>query len=234
MSFRYLVVLASAALLVGCGVEQTAGPVQYDSKSIDAQGAEAVHVALKMGAGELRVNDGATAFARADFAFNVPSWKPVVSYTKSGDRGNLTIEQPKSGNARFGNTKYTWELQLNNKIPLDLEVHFGAGQARLDLGSLDLRGVEVHMGVGQVDLDLRGKLKHSYNVTLNGGVGQATVRLPSDAGVYAEASGGIGTIKVSGLQKRGDHWESESYETAANRMRIQAHGGIGEIRIVAD
>lgn len=234
MSARLLLVLTGAFALASCRIEHDAGPVQYDSKTVEAQGAESAHVALHMGAGELRVTDGAQQLARADFSYTIPSSKPEVHYDKAGTRGNLVIEQPKSTTASFGNNKYRWDLQLSNKLPMDLEVHFGAGQARLDLGSLDLRGLEIHMGVGQVDLDLRGKLKHSYNVTINGGVGQATVRVPSDAGVYAEAHGGIGSINIHGLRDVGGHWESESYSRAENKLRIEAHGGIGEIKIVAD
>src|SRR5713226_6362288 len=229
MSARHLLLIPGALLLTSCNVEHASGPVQYDSRTIEAEGAESVHVALHMGAGDLRITDGAQQLARADFSYNVPSWKPEVRYTTSGKRGNLLIEQPKSGRAHVGNTRYQWELQLSNKIPVELEIHFGAGKARLDLGSLQLRGIELHMGVGEIDLDLRGPVKHSYNVMLNGGVGQATVRVPADAGVYAEAHGGIGSIEVRGLQKRGDHWESESYERAQNKIRLEAHGGIGEI-----
>jgi hypothetical protein len=234
MSARYLSVMSGVVLLASCNFEHHAGPTKYESVTLDAEGAESVHVALRMGAGEMRVNDGAQKLARADFSYNVPEWKPEVRYTKAGDKGTLTIEQPKQSNVKFGNTRYNWELQLSNKIPIDLEIHFGAGQAKLDLGSLDLRGVDIDMGVGEVELDLRGTLKHSYNVNIKGGVGQATVRVPSDAGVYAEAHGGIGSINVKGLNKMGDHWESDSYTRAANKLRIEAHGGIGEIRIVAD
>jgi len=234
MTAHYLLALPAALLLTSCSVEHNAGPVQYDSQTVEAKGAESAHVALHMGAGELRVTDGATSLARADFSFNVPEWKPLVSYTATGGKGNLTIEQPKTSSMRVGNTRYTWDVQLSNKLPIDLEVHFGAGQAKLDVGSLDLRGVEVHMGVGEMDLDLRGALKHGYNVNLHGGVGQANVRVPSDAGVYAEASGGIGSISVRGLHKIGDHWESESYANAEKKIRIEAHGGIGEIKIIAD
>jgi N-terminal domain of toast_rack, DUF2154 len=234
MSPRHLLLLPCPLLLASCMIQHNAGPMQYSSKTVDAEGAKTVHVAMHMGAGELRVSDGAASLVRADFAYNVPEWAPNVRYVKNGDEGELTIEQPKSGDTRFGNTHYTWDVQLSNKIPMEVEVHFGAGKAKLDLGSLDLRGVEVHMGVGEVDLDLRGRLKHSYNVTLNGGVGQATVRVPSDAAVYAEAHGGIGSINVKGLRKTGDHWETESWATAENKLRIEAHGGIGEIKILAD
>lgn len=234
MTGRYLLTLPGALLLAACNIQHNAGPVQYESQTLDAQGAESVHVALHMGAGQLKVTDGAQQLARADFSYNVPAWKPEVRYTKGGNRGTLTIQQPKDTGASFGNTRYNWDLQLNNKIPMDLEIHFGAGEARLDVGSLDLRGVEIHMGVGQVDLDLRGRPKKSYDVRINGGVGQATVRVPSDAGVYAEAHGGIGSITVRGLQKVGDHWESEGYLRADNKIRVEAHGGIGEIKILAD
>ncbi len=234
MSARYLLTLPGALLLASCTIDHNLGPLQYDSKTIDAQGAETVHVALHMGAGDLHVTDGSQQLARADFAYNVPSWKPDVRYTVSAGRGSLTIEQPKGSSNQIGNTRYTWDLQLSNKIPMDLEVHFGAGQARLDVGSLDLRGVEVHMGVGEIDLDLRGAVKHSYNVAIHGGIGQATVRVPSDAGIYAEASGGIGSINVRGLRKYSDHWESETYSQSDKKIRIEAHGGIGEIKIVAD
>jgi hypothetical protein len=83
-------------------------------------------------------------------------------------------------------------------------------------------------------MDLRGPVKHSYNVTIHGGVGQATVRLPLEAAVYAEAHGGIGSINVRGLQKHGDYWTSESWENSQNRIRVEVHGGIGEIRLIAD
>jgi N-terminal domain of toast_rack, DUF2154 len=234
MNARYLTLIPAAVLLSSCGVDHPAGPDQYDSKLIDAEGATSAHVELHMGAGDLRISDGAQQLARADFTYNVPSWKPEVTYTKSGGRGDLRIEQPKGGATRIGNTHYRWELQLSNKIPLDLAVHFGAGEARLDLGSLQLRGVELHMGVGKIEMDLRGKPKQSYEVNINGGVGEAVVHVSSDAAVYAEAHGGIGSINVHGLRKVGDHWESESYPTAENKIKIEAHGGIGEIRISAD
>src|SRR5262249_32008376 len=136
MSARFLLLIPSSLLFTSCVVEHSAGPVQYDSKTVDAEGAQSVHAAFHMVAGDLRISDGAQQLARADFTYNVPSWKPEVKYNKIGERGTLTIRQPEGSNVHIGNTRYRWEVQLNNKIPTDLEIHFGAGQARLDLGSL--------------------------------------------------------------------------------------------------
>ena len=235
MKARYLPLLPALLALNGCVIDGSRrGPVQYSTESVEMDDSEVVRVELKMGAGDLRMTDGGAKLMRADFAYDVPYWKPEVRYHSSGKQGFLTIEQPARSNTRFGNTKYRWDLQLNKKVPVDLTLHFGAGQARLDLGSLDLRGLEVHMGVGQLDVDLRGVPKHSYSVGIHGGIGQATVHVSADAGIYAEAHGGIGSIQVHGLQHEDGHWVSPVYDRAENKIRMEIQGGIGEVKVIAD
>ena len=237
MNTTYLLPVAALLSLTGCVLDNNSrtGPVEYSSENVELDNAEQVHVELNMGAGDLRLTDGAQMLVRADFSYNIPSWKPEVRYTHEGNRGSLFIEQPgKNHTTTLGKTQYRWDLQLSNKVPVDLAVRFGAGQARLDLGSLQLRGVELNMGVGKLEMDLRGKVKHSYRVSIHGGIGEATVRLPADAGIYAEAHGGIGSIQVRGLHHEGGHWESESYERAENKIRVDVEGGIGAIHLIAD
>ncbi len=236
MKARYLPLVPALLTLSGCGIDvgRNGSAVQYSSESVEMDNSEVVRLVLKMGAGDLRITDGGAKLMRGDFAYSVPSWKPQVRYNRSGKQASLTIEQPDTHHTRIGNTKYSWDLQLNKKAPMELALHFGAGQARLDLGSLDLRGVEVDMGVGQLDMDLRGAPKHSYNVAIHGGIGEATVRLSADAGVYAEAHGGIGSISVRGLQQEEGHWVSPTYQSAANKIHIEIQGGIGQVNVIAD
>jgi len=236
MQATYLLLVPALLALTGCVTDaHHTVPVQYSSENVEMDDSETVRVDLHMGAGDLRVTDGATKLLRADFAYSVPSWKPEVRFSRSGKEGKLTIEQPgKNHTTTIGNMKYSWDLQLNKKVPVDLSVNFGAGQARLDLGSLMLRGLEVSMGVGQLDVDLRGVPRQSYNVAIHGGIGEATVRVSADAGVYAEAHGGIGGIKVRGLHEENGHWVSPSYESAEKKIRMEIHGGIGQINVIAD
>ena len=144
--------------LTGCVIDldSRTGPEQHETQSVDLDKAEMVRVEIKLGAGELEVDGGASKLMDADFTYNVPSWKPAVKYTSSGFRGTLRIEQP--GNSHGGShVKYDWNVRLNDKVPMDISAEFGAGKARMNLGSLDLRSVHVEMGVGEVQLDLRGR-----------------------------------------------------------------------------
>jgi len=226
--------LACAALsLSGCVIgNYSTGPLQYDSFHVDRDRAELVNVHLNMGAGKLQAGSGTEKLLQAYFTYNVPAWKPVVHY----DKGSLTIDQ---GNARHvnltpGNIKYDWDLRFNRDTAFAFSISFGAGEAQLDLGSLNLRSVHIEMGVGSLNLDLRGRPQHDYDVQIQGGVGEAIVRLPSAAGVSVNANGGIGEIKTRGLTKQNDHWENEAFPTAKTKVHVDVQGGIGSITLIGD
>lgn len=224
---------ASVVLLTGC-IELShtpAGPLRDEPVSIELGGADRADVELDMGAGQLTVRGGAQKLMEGTFEYNVPDWKPRVQTSTNGAHATVTIKEPE--HVRLGgNQQYAWNLSLNNKVLYDLALNCGAGEARLHLGDLDLRSVNVHIGVGQVDLDLEGHPTRDYEVNISGGVGQATVRLPHDVGVRAEAHGGIGSINVTGLERHGDHYENSQYDNAKVNVRLKVDGGIGEIRII--
>jgi hypothetical protein len=231
---RTALVAAATAALTGCVANiDVGGPVQHVQQSIELDKSEMARVEIKMGAGELRVDGGSPKLMDANFDYNVSSSKPVVRYTASSFRGELTIEQP-SGFHGGTNSTYNWNLRFNDKLPLDVVTHLGAGEAHMNLGTMNLRSVEVHMGVGQVELDLRGKPARDYNVEIHGGIGQAIVHLPSTVGIVANASGGIGDIEVHGLEKHNGRWTNPAYEHSPVTIHLDVKGGIGNITLTAD
>jgi hypothetical protein len=229
MFVRCLPFLAPMVCLTGCVVE-SAGPMSHDFRVIEKDSVDQVRVTLNMGAGNLRVGSGTDKLMRADFDYNVPSWKPEVRYST----GNLTISQPNSHGTHFGNTKYEWDVRLNRDLPVNMNVHFGAGEARLDLGSLALRHVQVDMGVGTIQMDLRGQPKHDYDVAIHGGVGEATVRVPSDVAVVAEAHGGIGDITARGMHKEDSRYYNDAYGKAKVTIHLDVQGGVGSIHLISE
>ena len=217
--------------LAGCEVSAP-GPVAHESQFIARDDSSQVHVTLDIGAGNLRVRSGADKLLRADFAYNVPSWKPEVRYTSTAGDGDLSIRQPESGQAHFGHAENRWDLTLNREVPLEVRLHFGAGEARLDLGDLSLRGVDVEMGVGKLDMDLRGNPQRSYEVRIRGGVGEATVRLPSAVGISADIRGGIGEIHASGFHRNGSRYFNDAFANAKTTIHLEVQGGVGEIHLI--
>src|SRR5579859_6571800 len=223
------------ALLGGCGREfGPPGPEHSETQNIELDNSDEVRAEVNMGAGELRIRGGASKLLEARFRYSGLRMRPEVSYRAAGGSGHLVVEEPHG--LHSAPRRNRWDLAFNSNKPLDLELNCGAGQSHLDLGDLSLRRVSVDMGVGELRMDLRGTPKSNYSVSINGGVGQATVYLPggSDVGVEAEAEGGIGGISTSGLQKRDGRYVNDAFGHAKTTVRVDIHGGIGQIRLIAD
>jgi len=227
-------VVAAAVFLGGCSVRYTAtGPMEHDTKVIETGNFEMARIELQMGAGELHMQGGSPKLVEANFDYNVPAWKPVVESNTSSFRAEVRIRQPpNTGNV--GNTKYKWDVRLNDAVPLNIVTHLGAGEAEMNLGSVDLQNLEVHMGVGELRLDLRGTPKRDETIEVHGGVGEATIRLPKDVGITATAKGGIGDISVSGLEQRDGRWVNQAYDRSPTRIHLDVRGGIGNINVIAE
>jgi hypothetical protein len=108
----------------------------------------------------------------------------------------------------------------------------GAGETRVDVGgSQALRRLNIYTGAGEVELDLAGRWEHDLDASIKGGVGEITVRLPSNVGVRVDASKGIGSIKAHGFTKEGGDYVNDAYGRSGVTLSIDIDAGIGEIRL---
>jgi uncharacterized protein DUF2154 len=236
-SMVLLVAAMAVALLAGaCGTQgggtQQVGEMQRESQSIQAGNAQSVRANLKMGAGELNLTGGADQLMEADFAYNVADWKPKVNYDVNGDTGELRVRQGSGGGVNLGgDARNEWDIRFNDEVPTNLSVQMGAGESDLDLDDLTLRGLDLEMGAGRTTIDLTGDYDQDLVASIQGGVGQATVQLPSEVGVWVEAQGGLGEINAEGLQKEGEAYVNDSYGDSEVTLDVDIQGGVGQINL---
>jgi hypothetical protein len=234
----YLLTLLIAVVLGGaCGMQpggtpQEVGKLQRESKSVDPKDAQSTRTQLKMGAGELNLTGGADQLMEADFSYNVSDWKPKVSYDVSADEGELVVKQGGAGGSSLsGETRNEWEIRLNDEVPTDLVVQMGAGESDLDLDSLSLTGLKLQMGAGKTTVDLTGDYAKDFDASIQGGVGEATILLPSEVGVKAKAEGGLGKINAEGLKRVGDSYVNDAYGESDVNLSVEVQGGVGQINL---
>jgi hypothetical protein len=231
------VLLVAAAVLLGSCGTQRVGEMQRESRMVDLENAQSVDAELRMGAGELNVSGGADALIEADFSYNVSDWKPEVDYEVSGDTGELIVEQGSGeGILAGGDARNEWEVRFNDEVPIDLSVQMGAGESDLDLDSLTLTGLDLEMGAGKTTVDLTGDYSQDLDAIIQGGVGEATVLLPSEVGVRVRAEGGLGKINAQGLQREGnayvnDAYVNDAYGNSDVALEVDVQGGVGQINL---
>lgn len=222
-------------LLMGCINRVAVGPTQTDSQSVELGGVDSVRVGIQMGIGQLDVEGGAENLMDAEFNYNIESWRPEVVYEQRGNIGELQIAQPDAdiNGIPDDDIDYRWEIALQNNVPLDMDVDLGVGESDLNLGDLYLQNLVVDTGVGEATIDLTGTVRESYDVQINGGVGETTVYLPEDVGLRVEADTGIGSLVINGLQRDGDSdvYTNEAYGEADVNITLEISGGIGDITV---
>ena len=233
-----IAMMAATALLAGAcgtqdgGTQQQVGKMQRESQAVDLKNAKAARTQLKMGAGELTITGGADQLVEGEFSYNVSDWKPKVSYDVSGEEGELMVKQGSGEDVRLGaDARNEWDICLNDEVPTDLVVQMGAGESDLDLDSLDLMGVDFQMGAGKTTVDLTGDYAQSFDASIQGGVGEATVLLPSEVGVKAKAEGGLGKINAKGLKRDGNSYVNDAYGESDVNLSVDVQGGIGAINL---
>jgi len=229
---RLGVLLVGVAVFLGACGAQGVDELQRESRAVDLENAQTVGAELRMGAGELNVTGGADALMEGDFAYNVADWKPEVNYEASGDTGELSVEQGSGeGVSLGGDVRNEWDLRFNDEVPIDLSVDMGAGESDLDLDSLDLTGLNLAMGAGETTVDLTGDYERDLAAAIEGGVGEATVRLPSQVGVRVNAEGGLGRINAEGLRREGEAYVNDAYGGSDVNLEVEVQGGVGEINL---
>jgi N-terminal domain of toast_rack, DUF2154 len=232
-----IVMMSATAVLAGaCGTQrggsQQVGKMQRESQSVSLENAQSARAELKMGAGELNITGGADQLMEGEFSYNVSEWKPKVSYDVSDQKGEIVVKQGGTEGVHLdADGRNEWDIRLNDEVPTDLVVKMGAGESDLDLDSLALTGLDLQMGAGKTTVDLTGDYAQNFDASIQGGVGEATVMLPSEVGVKAKAEGGLGTINAKGLKKVGNSYVNDAYGESDVTLKVDVQGGVGEINL---
>jgi hypothetical protein len=145
--------------------------------------------------------------------------------------GRLDLTQD-SGSKFTIQSDNTWNLRVNDSIPLNLKVDMGAGRGQFRFAMVDLTRLELNIGAGQALVDLSGERAKDLEAEVQGGVGEAIIHLPKNVGVVATVHGALGSIETHGLKKDDSgNYVNEAYGKAPATIHLTVNGGIGHIKL---
>ncbi|MEP7291887.1 MAG: hypothetical protein ABI835_08885 [Chloroflexota bacterium] len=128
-----------------------------------------------------------------------------------------------------------WDVVLTPTIPLNLEVHSGAGRSNFDLSALKLTGLHVASGAGELVAKFPAG---EYEAKISGGVGRSAIQIPADAFVNLNLSSGAGEVNLdiaegAALVARisGGVGACNVRVPAGAAVRLEARTGIGSINV---
>ncbi len=210
--------------------------LESESVTIDLEGASEGRISLHHGAGELRVAAGTseTELLSGTFDGGIDQ-----SSKRVADRLEAKIKVSSQGFPFAfapwiwgpGN-RIRWDLAINPSVPLSLEVHSGANDARLDLSETNVTNLEIHTGASATEVHLPAQVEHT-RVKVEAGAASVKLIVPEGVAARIDVSGGLIGVDVDQMRfpKQGKVYCSPEFESAPYRVEIKVEAGVGSISV---
>ena len=156
---------------------------------------DALRVTVEYGAGRMFVAPGdASALYKATLRYDANSFRPVTHYEDRHLRVGVEGGSIKGRNMKTGRL----DLALSPRVPLDLDLKFGAVQAEIELGGLRIREAEISTGASETDISVSRPNPEKCS-TLKLEVGAADFEAGGLGNLncaHVEVHGGVGDITL--------------------------------------
>ncbi len=203
--------------------------------NVRLDGVERARLVLKHGAGRLFVGPaaGPSELLSGTFVGGVRH-----RITRDGGLAELELRMPEGAApwmgwpAWGGFQAFTWEVNLNREVAMDLRVETGASQSTLDLVDLEVTDLRVETGASSTHITLPA---HAGRVRarIDSGVASTIIRVPEGVAARIRVENGLGDVRVDRerFPRSGGGYESPGYVDAVDAVDLDVHNGVGSVRI---
>jgi hypothetical protein len=210
--------------------------LETETISIPLDGAAEARISMHHGAGELRVAGGASADEILSGSFTGGIKQEVV---QNGDRLDLTLKVPSDGfpfvfaPIVWGKgDRIRWDVQLNQQVPIFLEVNSGASDAQLDFQETQIKELVIKTGASSTSIVTPAQAGFT-RLKIEAGAASVKIRVPENVAASLKVDGGLLGVDVDQdrFPKTGKLYQSPDYDTAPNKLEIKVDAGAGSISV---
>jgi hypothetical protein len=189
---------------------------------------------------ELRIQGGATSFKLQDTTsslFEADVKRPFAKYTLT----KSISDSVEVLNFRMRNGEQRWNLdemennetniRLNLTPVWDIHIGMGAGEAIFDLTPYKVSSLKFEGGAASFEAKI-GSLQPLTNVTVETGVANVEIDVPSESGCRIVVDSGLSSKDFIGFIKQTDGtYQTSNYSTAAKKINISLKGGLSSFEV---
>jgi hypothetical protein len=220
----WLLVTAPSALRVttSASTEQIAEPLGS---------VEQADLTLNFAAGQLTLGELTDSPLLIQGTLNLATQtKPQLATSQSGGRATMSLGYKEGQTFTAFTGGDNWNVLLSPKAGFTLNVDVGAGDARLDLTGLDIRGLQVSGGASQTTVIFPAT--GDFSAQIEGAVGGLTLEIPSGIAARLRIDRGLSALTLSArFAPQGQYYETSDWTTNQNRVDIQLSMGVGALTI---
>ncbi len=254
----WLIAICIVSFVIGFGILAVSGEPPFGSEnrestfrqtamlkpmttSIPLDGANSGDIRITLSAGELTLQGGASndqlmetkVFSRA------AEMMPVFTQMVNNSQKTVVMTEPvheKKGVFPLhpqNDWANNWDIHLNEKVPLNVNLDIGAGHTRLVLGSLNMSSLIINSGAGDSEIDLSMYQNGPFLAEIHNGVGELTLKIPRNSNTRIIVHHGVGDITSNGLVQNDETYTTAGFSPALPVNEIAVRQGVGSIQLEA-
>lgn len=198
--------------------------------SIPLENASWARIKFDHGAGRLSIHGGAAETEALSGIFGAEmDYRSRVD----GDKIEIRLRNATRFWGWYPGQSLDWDISLNPKVLYNLKVDSGASASILDLTDLKVTNLEIDTGASSTEVTLPAHAG-TTRVDIDSGAASVKVSVPSGVGANIRIKSGISSVHVDTNrfhQIDKDIFQSDEYNTSANRADIMIDSGVGSIEV---
>ncbi len=226
------IILIGASMLFGPRWGRRSGSLETQNVMVPLETASDAEVRLYHGAGRLNLRStgapgtllSGTCVGGADV--NVQRSGPSTRVDLKSQAAEFWFNNP-------GPNGYAWDLAVTPQVPLRLTLETGASETNLDLRDLKVTELQIKTGASSTVVTLPANAGMTL-VKIGAGAASVKVYVPPEVAAFISIQSGLAGIHVdqNRFPAAAGGYQSEGYETAANRTEIFIETGVGSVDIM--
>jgi hypothetical protein len=124
----------------------------------------------------------------------------------------------------------TWDVGLNKRIPLQIDIDMGVGALELDLSRLKVTDLTIDLGIGMTKLTLPSEGR--VQAEIDSAIGQTVIIIPESMAARINIDTGIASREIPRKYAQlGEVYISPAYMDASEKIDIKISQAIGQVVI---
>jgi hypothetical protein len=222
--FATLVICIIIAGLIFYPATKTIEP-QHFKESVDvAPGIMKTGIGIHYGAGNLNILGGSKDYLlKADTNdFSAPR----LSSERNDGTMQIDLQREEVHFEGARNYGSDWTIMLSPDVPTDLNLNYGAAEAKIDLRDLKADSLSIESGATSTEITFG---RYPTKTSIHTGASSMELRFPTGYGAMINFKGGLASASFEGFRKDGDTYYSEGYDIAKENIVVDIEAGVSSV-----